>query len=92
MMVHFYLLYNLAKPLSKCPYYQFPHTLIIDLTKHFVSLKKKLNSNLNLDIILIVNVSIAQNTTDCPVINGATRCDLKGKNCRYINGAIKCDN
>ncbi|NCO75022.1 MAG: hypothetical protein GW795_08480 [Cyanobacteria bacterium] len=38
------------------------------------------------------NVSIAQNTTDCPVINGIVRCDLKGKNCRLINNVIKCDN
>ena len=37
------------------------------------------------------NITIAQNRYDCPIINGATRCDLKGKNCRYINGQYVCD-
>lgn len=37
-----------------------------------------------------VNFTIAQNTSDCPVINGAVRCDLKGKSCRYVNGTYVC--
>lgn len=37
------------------------------------------------------NITIAQNRNDCPVINGATRCDLKGKNCRYDNGRYVCE-
>lgn len=35
--------------------------------------------------------TINHNRSDCPIINGTVRCDLKEKNCRYSNGSYICE-